>query len=96
MSCFLGSTLEYIASYVLEKIFNTRWWNYEKDRFNLNGRVCLSTTIGFGILGVMLIMFFNPIFISMLYNLSDFTLSVLSNILALIFSISLSSWLLLV
>ena len=26
MSCFLGATLEYITSYIMEKIFNTRWW----------------------------------------------------------------------
>lgn len=85
MSCFLGAALEYFVSYILEKIFNTRWWNYEKDKFNLNGRICLSTTIGFGILGVMLIEFFNPIILSMLNNLSPLMLNIITLILALIF-----------
>lgn len=85
MSCVLGAVLEYVASFALEKIFHTRWWNYEKDRFNLNGRVCLSTTIGFGILGVMLIMFFNPLFISMLNEIPLFWLNLITIVLALIF-----------
>lgn len=85
MSAFLGAILEYFVSYVLEKIFKTRWWNYERDRFNLNGRVCLSTTIGFGILGVMVIIFFNPIFLTLINNLSFTVQNVLSIILALIF-----------
>lgn len=85
MSAFLGALLEYVVSYILEKIFHARWWNYERDRFNLNGRVCLSTTIGFGILGVMLIMFFNPMLLAILENISPSVLNFVSIILAIIF-----------
>lgn len=87
MSAFLGALLEYIVSYILEKMFHARWWNYEKDKFNLNGRVCLSTTIGFGILGVMLIMFFNPMFLTLLNTISDNILNFVSVFLAIIFII---------
>lgn len=34
--------LEYITSWVLEKIFHARWWDYTPRRFNLNGRICLA------------------------------------------------------
>ena len=85
MSAFLGAILEYIVSYVLEKIFKTRWWNYEKDRFNLNGRVCLSTTIGFGILGVLVIVCFNPIFFSIINSASLFVQTLLATLFAIIF-----------
>ena len=85
MSSFLGAGLEYVVSYILEKVFNTRWWNYERDRFNLNGRVCLSTTIGFGILGVMMVLFFNPLILTMLNNLSEIVLNFTAIILAVIF-----------
>ena len=87
MSAFLGALLEYIVSYILEKMFHARWWNYEKDKFNLNGRVCLSTTIGFGILGVMLIMFFNPMFLTLLNTISDNILNFVIVFLAIIFII---------
>ena len=85
VSSFLGATLEYVVSYIFEKIFKTRWWNYERDRFNLNGRVCLSTTIGFGILGVMVIVFFNPIFLSLINNINPIFQNILSIILLIIF-----------
>lgn len=87
MSCVLGATLEYVSSYILEKIFNTRWWSYENDRFNLNGRICLSATICFGFLGLIVIMFLNPLFISMLNNLSVFALNIITIIVALIFTV---------
>lgn len=85
MSCFLGAILEYITSYLMEKIFNTRWWDYSHEKFNLNGRVCLRTTIAFGILGIILIEVLNPFFVNLLDKLSDFSVSIIVIILAIIF-----------
>ena len=85
MSCFLGATLEYITSYIMEKIFNTRWWDYSKDKFNLNGRVCFKTTIAFGILGIILIKVLNPFFISIVSMLSPLLMNILVTVLAFIF-----------
>lgn len=85
MSAFLGAILEYVVSYVFEKLFKTRWWNYEHDKFNLNGRVCLSATIGFGILGLMVIEFFNPIFLTLINNMNPITQNILAIILLIIF-----------
>lgn len=48
--------LEYLTSYVMEKWFNARWWDYSNRKFNLNGRICLETTIPFG-LGAMIVMY---------------------------------------
>lgn len=58
-------TLEYITSYLMEKLFNARWWDYSHRRFNLNGRVCAGTLIPFGLLGLMLVYFIKPV----LFNL---------------------------
>ena len=42
ISCAVGACIiEYITSYIMEKLFNTRWWDYSKLPFNLNGRICL-------------------------------------------------------
>ena len=42
---FLGAlvtcSLEYLTSYVMEKLFHARWWDYSQRKFNINGRVCL-------------------------------------------------------
>ncbi len=39
--------LEYLTSYLMEKIFNARWWDYSNNKFNINGRVCLETIVPF-------------------------------------------------
>ena len=43
LAATICSVLEYITSWIMEKLFNTRWWDYSKRRFNLDGRVCLGT-----------------------------------------------------
>ena len=54
-SPILLSILEYYVSIVLEKLFNKKYWNYKKNKFNIKGRICLSKTLEWGILlfGVM-------------------------------------------
>ena len=32
MIAFIASILEYITSYVMEKLFNARWWDYSKRK----------------------------------------------------------------
>ncbi|HZJ86037.1 MAG TPA: putative ABC transporter permease, partial [Erysipelotrichaceae bacterium] len=44
------SFLEYVASYLLELIFDMHWWDYSGDKYNLNGRIKLKNSILFGIL----------------------------------------------
>ena len=52
--------LEYITSYLMEKIFRARWWNYSRHKFNLNGRICLETLIPFGFFGCLIILVIHP------------------------------------
>ena len=54
--CALGSiVLEYGTSYVLEKVFHARWWDYSYKKFNIHGRVCLMYTMCFGVAGVAVV-----------------------------------------
>lgn len=54
--CMVSSAiLEYLTSFVLEKFFGARWWDYSTIPLNLNGRICLSCSIAFGIAGVVLL-----------------------------------------
>ena len=54
------SSLEYFGSYILEKMFNARWWDYTNYKFNLNGRICLETMLPFSILGTLVVYYLNP------------------------------------
>lgn len=47
--------LEYPTSYILEKKFHARWWDYSDLPLNINGRTSVPTSIGFGI-GAIIIM----------------------------------------
>ncbi|MDO5014983.1 MAG: putative ABC transporter permease [Clostridia bacterium] len=57
----IADTIEYLTSYGMEKIFHTRWWDYSKFRFNLNGRICLTHTIYWAVLSVVFIKFVHPV-----------------------------------
>ena len=37
--------MEYLTSYLMENIFNARWWDYSNKPFNINGRICLSNAL---------------------------------------------------
>lgn len=52
MSAILATVLEYITSWLMEKIFKVRWWDYSDESFNVNGRVCLKNSLIFGLVGL--------------------------------------------
>ena len=68
----------------MEKIFKTRWWDYTRRKFNLNGRICLETMIPFGILGCVMILVLNPIVFSFLKLFSKNILIIISIIIFII------------
>ena len=57
--CFC-TLIEYITSFLMEKIFKARWWDYSNKRFNINGRVCLINSFYFGLIGIVTLYFINP------------------------------------
>ncbi len=59
--CALGSAVaEYGTHWFLEKRFHARWWDYSHMPFNLEGRICLPVSIGFGIAGILVVKFLIP------------------------------------
>lgn len=55
------SLWEYFVGFLLEKLFKTKYWDYSKNKFNINGRVCLLNSIYWGLLSVFFIEIWNPI-----------------------------------
>ncbi|MDO5702941.1 MAG: putative ABC transporter permease [Lachnospiraceae bacterium] len=59
--CAAGSAvLEYSTSFILEMLFHARWWDYSNSPLNLNGRICLPATLGFGAAGLIFIKYIFP------------------------------------
>ncbi|MGM9942100.1 MAG: DUF975 family protein [Bulleidia sp.] len=48
-SMVLSGVIEFATSYVLEKMYGLRWWDYTGYFLNLDGRICLEGLILFGI-----------------------------------------------
>lgn len=85
MALVVCGLLEYITSYVMEKIFHARWWDYSKNKFNINGRICLETIIPFGILGLIIIYIVNPFILGLLGKVPENVLNVIAIIIAVLF-----------
>lgn len=80
-----SAVLEYSVHYVLEKIFHQVWWDYSKSIWNINGRICLPASVGFGIAGVLIIYVINPWLIPEILKLNSTTRTAISLVLIGIF-----------
>lgn len=80
------SLLEYITSYVMEKLFKARWWDYSDMKFNLNGRICLETMIPFGLGGIFVMYVVNPIFMHILTSMPDILLTIFSIVIGILYT----------
>ena len=85
LSVIICGTLEYLTSYIMEKIFKARWWDYSQRKFNINGRICLETMIPFGCGGMLIMYVVNPFFLKLLSHIPSTALTIISIVLALVF-----------
>ena len=83
------SLLEYVTSYIMEKLFRKRWWDYSHYKYNLNGRICLKNSILFGISGCFLVKASNPFFKSLIDSIPNNIANIVSIILAIILIVDL-------
>lgn len=85
MSMVLCSLLEYYTSYLMEKLFKARWWDYSHKKYNINGRICLDNILAFGILGLLMMYFINPFVVKMLGFVSTKVLNIVAIVIFVIF-----------
>ncbi len=63
-----GAVLEYCASFIMEKLFRVRWWDYAEKSVNINGRICMSSVLSFGLAGIFIVEFITPFLYSLFSN----------------------------
>ncbi len=56
----LTTVLEFITHLLIEIVFNERIWDYSNTPFNVDGRISLYSSIGFGVAAVALVHFIHP------------------------------------
>jgi len=85
MSIVYASLVEYLTSYIMEKVFNARWWDYSNKKYNIEGRICLENSLMFGICGLVLIKYINPFILSTIKLIPTNIFNIISIILSIIF-----------
>jgi len=60
ITMIVGGILEYLCSYVQEKVFGTISWNYSNLLFNINGRTSLLHCTYWGIAGILYSAYIKP------------------------------------
>jgi len=56
-----SAILEFVTSWGLEKLFHASWWDYSNLPLNVNGRISLLTSLGFGVAGLLVVYVLAPI-----------------------------------
>lgn len=49
-----ASILEYATGSIMERLFKMKYWDYSNNPFNINGYICLGTSIAWGFLTLLL------------------------------------------
>ncbi len=78
LATVICSILEYFTSYIMEKIFKTRWWDYSNEKFNLNGRICGKNALLFGLGGVAIIYIAHPLLNKLLNKINPTILLIIT------------------
>lgn len=86
-SMILCTTVEYFVSWLMEKLFHARWWDYSHYKIQLNGRICLLNSILFGFLGVGVIHFVYPLMIDILNSFGQTLINISAMIILALLSV---------
>lgn len=49
-----ATLLEYVTGWGMERLFKMKYWDYSSQRFNLKGYICLSSSMAWGFLTILL------------------------------------------
>lgn len=58
----LADIVEYATSYIMEKLFNARWWDYSNNFLNLHGRICFKHTCYWAIFAFVYVYLIAPMY----------------------------------
>lgn len=56
----LCDIVEYLTSFLMEKLFAARWWDYTYELLNIKGRICLKHSLYWGVISIIFVKVIHP------------------------------------
>lgn len=78
--------LEYPTSWLLEKFFHARWWDYSNVPLNINGRTSVPTSVAFGVASILVIEFVIPFANDVVSHIPEVSLNIIVLLLVAVIS----------
>lgn len=72
------SVTEYVVSYLLEHLFGKRWWDYSDWPLNLNGRISLISSLGFGAMSLIQLRLLHPAIMKVVLHIPAGTMKLIT------------------
>ena len=85
LSMLMLTAWEYLVGVILEKFFKTKYWDYSNHKVNFQGRICLTNSIYWGILGVVFLKYIHPFILNLLLLVDHKLLTYVLSIISLVF-----------
>ena len=82
-----ATALEYVTGAAMESLFKVRYWDYSKQKFNLNGHICLSSSIAWGFFSILLVRFIHPPIARLLADVPAWLVDPLALVLTAVFTV---------
>lgn len=82
-----ATALEYLTGALMERIFHMRYWDYSGNPFNLNGYICLTASIGWGLFSLFLVRVLHPPVNTLIRSLTGHIPDILSFLLTILFTV---------
>lgn len=82
-----ATVLEYITGAVMERLFKVRYWDYSYRKYNLNGYICLVSSVAWGFFSILLVRFIHPPIAKLLSDIPSWFVDPLAYLLTVLFTV---------
>ncbi len=66
VGALFADVVEYITSFLMEKLFHARWWDYTDEFLNIKGRICFKHTCYWGLFAFLFCYLISPVYAYMM------------------------------
>lgn len=82
-----ATVLEYVTGAAMERIFKVRYWDYSSQKFNLNGHICLTSSVAWGFFSILMVRFIHPPIARLLAQIPALCVDPLAHALTALFTV---------